>query len=196
MTNRQRQLLLAYLGYYVSDFTDNWTAECRVACRAFQQDFKGIKVDGYGGPETDKALKHAVAYDAFKPENTSGDWWDEIEYFDKSEFACKCGQYHAPYCDGYPHEIQPLLVKICDRARKHFGQPIEIISGLRCEQHNSDSGGVWNSQHKYGEACDVYVRNVSQKTVLDWFLSQKDVRYAYAIEGASSVHFDIQKGAR
>jgi hypothetical protein len=55
---------------------------------------------------------------------------------------------------------------------------------------------VYNSQHKYGEAADVYVHNTPQKTVLDWFLSQKDVRYAYAIEGASSVHFDIQKGAR
>lgn len=195
MTNRQRQHLLAYLGYYVGTISDNWTAECRVACKAFQTDFKGITVDGYGGPETDKALCHAVAYGTVKA--TEGEaWWAEIQYFKKSEFACKCGQYHAPYCDGYPHEIQPLLVQICDRARKHFGQPIDIVSGLRCDQHNFDSGGVISSQHKYGEAADVYVHNVPQKTVLDWFLSQKDVRYAYAIEGASSVHFDIQKGAR
>lgn len=195
MTNRQRQHLLSYLGYYVGDITDNWTAECRVACRAFQEDFKGIKVDGLGGPETDKALTHAVSFGVVKA--TEGEaWWKEIQYFQKSEFACKCGQYHAPYCDGYPHEIQPLLVQICDRARKHFGQPIDIVSGLRCDQHNADSGGVINSQHKYGEAADVYVHNTPQKTVLDWFLSQKDVRYAYAIEGASSVHFDIQKGAR
>ena len=201
MTNQQRQHLLAYLGYYVGDITSGWSQECKVACKAFQEDFQGIAVDGYGGPETDKALRHAVAYDMFQVAGAvtvTGDesWWDEIEFFSKEEFKCKCGQYHAPYCDGYPHKIQPLLVQIADRARKHFGKPIDIISGLRCDQHNSDSGGVWNSQHKYGEAADIYVRGVSQKTVLDWFLVQPDVRYAYPIEGSENVHFDIQKVGR
>ncbi len=199
MTVRQRLHLLAYLGYYVGDINDNWTAECRVACKAFQSDFQGIAVDGFGGPETDKALRHAVAYDMFAvekiPENDA-DFWGTIPNFTKEEFACKCGQYHAPYCDGYPHEIQPLLVRIAQRARDHFKKPIDIVSGLRCDQHNTDSGGVWNSQHKYGEAADIRVRGVSQKTVLDWFLTQPDVRYAYAIDGSENVHYDIQPVGR
>jgi hypothetical protein len=199
MTVRQRLHLLAYLGYYVGDITDNWTAECRVACKAFQSDFQGIAADGFGGPETDKALRHAVAYDMFMAEkipDNDADFWATIPNFTKAEFACKCGQYHAPYCDGYPHEIQPLLVRIAQRARDHFGKPIDIVSGLRCDQHNADSGGVWNSQHKYGEAADIRVRGVSQKTVLDWFLTQPDVRYAYAIDGSENVHYDIQPVGR
>ena len=195
MTNRQRQHLLAYLGYYVGDISDNWTAECRVACRAFQEDFKGIKVDGYGGPETDKALLHAVAYGVVKA--TEGDsWWKEIEYFQKSEFACKCGQYHAPYCDGYPHEIQPLLVQICDRARKHFGRPAHVVSGLRDSRWNAIQGGVANSQHKYGEAADVYFHGVSADAALGWLQSQPEVRYAYRIDGCSNIHLDIPKAGR
>lgn len=197
MTMEQIQHLLAYLGYYKAKVDGIWGEMTSSAVGRFQRAF-GLKEDKDPGPDTQKALKHAVAYDMMseEPEVHQEDFWADIQYFTKAEFACKCGQYHAPYCNGYPHEIQPLLIQICDRARKHFGQPIDIVSGLRCEQHNFDSGGVSSSQHKYGEACDVYVRNVPQKTVLDWFLSQKDVKYAYAIEGASSVHFDIQKGAR
>ena len=177
-----------------------WGPMSQEAMRDFQSRFGGIEVNGQLNEESAKALRHAVAYwyDEVEtaPESDGEDFWDTIKYFKKSEFACKCGRYHAPYCDGYPHEIQPLLVQIAERARKHFGQPIDIVSGLRCDQHNADSGGVYNSQHKYGEAADVYVYNVSQKTVLDWFLSQPDVRYAYAIEDASSVHYDIHPVGR
>ena len=213
MTNKQRQHLLAYLGFYAGAADGDWGSGSRDACKAFQRSYndstdKNITVDGYGGPETDKALLHAVAYDMFKPEpvpeqgatteDFSGfpDWWDEIEYFDPPEIACKCGQYHAPYCDGYPHEMQKLTMQIADRARKHFGQPITVISGLRCRQHNADSKGVANSQHMYGEALDVYVSGVSQQTALNWFLSQPDVRYAYAIDGSNNVHFDIHPVGR
>ena len=65
MTVKQRQHLLAYLGYYVGTVDGDWGSGSRAACTAFQKDFGGITVDGHGGRETDKALKHAVAYDMF-----------------------------------------------------------------------------------------------------------------------------------
>lgn len=200
MTVEQVQHLLSYLGYYVGEVDGIWGQMTTVAAKAFQQSFGGIADTGSPSLETEKALRHAVAYDMFKNADATDDpdevWWEGIQYFKKSEFACKCGQYHAAYCDGYPHKIQPLLVQIAERAREHFGQPIDIISGLRCDRHNLDSGGVYNSQHKFGEAADVRVRGVNQKTVLDWFLSQPDVRYAYPIEGSENVHFDIQPVGR
>ena len=198
MTIEKAQLLLIYLGYAPGKADGIMGPMTSDALKRFQESF-GLVMTGKLDNDTKKALKHAVAYDMFaeaKPAGDAEDWWGEIQYFSREEFACKCGRYHAPYCNGYPHEVQKLLVQIADRARKHFGQPIDTISGLRCDRHNADSGGVYNSQHKYGEAADVYVYNTPQKTVLDWFLSQKDVRYAYAIEGASSVHFDIQKQNR
>ena len=198
MTIEKGQHLLIYLGYAPGKADGIMGPVTRDELKKFQKSF-GLVMTGEFDSDTQKALKHAVAYDMFAPEKDTSiaeDWWGEIQYFAREEFACKCGRYHAPYCDGYPHEIQKLLVQIADRARKHFGQPIDVVSGLRCDRHNLESDGTINSQHKYGEAADVCVRGVSQKTALDWFLSQKDVRYAYAIENSSNVHFDIQKGKR
>lgn len=198
MTVKQRQHILAYLGYYVGMVDGDWGSGSRAACTAFQKDFGGITVDGHGGYETDKALKHAVAYDMFKVDNVveetlTGSFWDEIEFFDPEEMKCKCG---GKYCDGYPHEIQPLLMQILDRARRWSGHPIQVISGLRCETHNRNEKGHANSQHMYGEAVDVYFYGVSANAALAWLQSQPDVRYAYRIEGCNNIHFDIQPVGR
>ena len=195
MTVKQIQNLLQYLGYYAG-IPDGISGQLtRQAVERFQEDFGGIAVDGVPGRETQKALTRAVAHGIQSQKadtGTNADWWQEIEYFTPPEVACQCGKY----CDGYPYEMQPLTMQIVDRARKHFGKPIIIVSGLRCEQHNAAVGGVANSQHMFGEALDVNVPGESQQTVLSWFQSQPDVRYAYAISGSNNVHFDIQKVGR
>lgn len=158
MNIKQLQHLLAYLGYYVGSVDGDWGALSKTACTAFQKDFGGIAVDGYGGPETDKALKHAVAYgmpakkvEENTEENNSDDLWNEIKYFKKSEFACKCGKY----CNGYPAEIDMNMVKVADAIRSRIGKPVSVNSGLRCKTHNANVGGVSNSQHLYGTAADL-----------------------------------------
>ena len=201
MTVKQRQHLLAYLGYYVGTIDGIWGSGSRAACTAFQQDFGGIVVDGKGGAETDKALRHAVAYDMFKIDKdidvptteATGSFWDEIEYFTREEFRCKCG---GKYCDGFPAEPKEQLVKICDQLRKNLGVPITIVSGLRCPTWNQIQGGVDNSQHMYGEAADIYCRGISQLRVETELDNIGGVRYHYPIDGSSNVHFDIPKGAR
>lgn len=167
MTIRQRQHLLAYLGYYVGTVDGDWGSGSRAACTAFQQDFGGIVVDGHGGTETDKALKHAVAYDLFKvdisnEETTTGSFWDDIQYFKRDEFRCKCG---GKYCNGFPAEPKEQLVRIADQLRKNLGVPITIVSGLRCPTWNQIQGGVADSQHQYGEAADIYCSGISQLRV-------------------------------
>ena len=201
MTVKQRQHLLSYLGYYVGSVDGEWGAMSRVACTAFQKDFGGIAVDGTGGPETDKALKHAVAYDMFKADQdaaeeqatATGTFWDQIQYFKREEFRCQCG---GKYCNGFPAEPKEQMVRILDQLRKNLGVPITVISGLRCRQHNANVGGVENSQHMYGEACDIYCRGVSQLRVETELDSIGGVRYHYPIDGSSNVHFDIPKGER
>lgn len=186
MTIRQRQYLLAYLGYYVGDFTDKWTQECKVACKAFQLDFNGIAVDGYGGPETDKALKHAVAYGISKKQDApvSGDFWDDIKYFKKAEFRCKCG------CGA--DEMNETLIRVADRVRGHFGSPVTVSSGRRCAKHNAKVGGVANSRHTAnpGKAMDFCVRGKTSAQVLAYVQKQPEIRYAYAIDG-TYVHMDV-----
>ena len=89
---------------------------------------------------------------AKKTQSTSGTFWDGIKYFKKSEFACKCG---GKYCNGYPEEIDETMVKYADAIRAKLGKSINVNSGLRCKKHNANVGGVSNSQHVYGTACDL-----------------------------------------
>ena len=117
----------------------------------------------------------------------SGTWWDDIKYFDRSEFACKCG---GRYCNGYPVEPSEVLVRLADRARKEFGSPATISSGVRCNQHNANVGGVSNSKHKLGVAMDISIKGVSGSKLYAWAQKQPEVRYTYIIEG-NWVHIDV-----
>lgn len=190
MTNKQKQCLLYYLGYYVGAIDGVWGTLSKTATTAFQKDF-GLTADGVCGDATVKALKHAVAYGmpAKKTETVkTGDWWDNIEYFKKSEFACKCG---GKYCNGYPTDISEKLVKVADRTRRNFGKAVTVSSGLRCEKHNANVGGVSNSRHKYGKAMDFCVAGKSAAQVLAYVQKQPEIRYAYAIN-SSYVHMDVE----
>lgn len=174
MTVKQRQHLLAYLGYYVGSVDGDWGTLSKTACTAFQKDFGGITVDGYGGTETDKALRHAVAYGMpEKAEETekvteespaTGTFWDEIEFFVREEFRCQCG---GKYCNGFPVEPQENLVRTVDEIRRRLGIPVSIVdaggSGVRCPVHNANVGGVANSWHLYGRAADLHAATTPER---------------------------------
>lgn len=211
MNVKDRQCLLTFLkkadgtSYYIGDVDGIYGRLSRKAIQDFQKDFCGLTVTGEADAVTDQAIIHAVAFGIPERDQTednedvtdnnvggsdqTGTFWDEIEFFDPEEMKCKCG---GKYCDGYPHEIQPLLMQILDRARRWSGHPIVIVSGLRCKEWNRIQKGVATSQHQYGEAADVYFYGVSANTALEWLQSQPDVRYAYRIEGCNNIHFDIQ----
>ena len=196
MTVKQKQHLLAYLGYYVGNIDGVWGTLSEIAMNAFRADFKGLDIPNMPENAPEKALKHAVAYDLFKTEpvkEETGTFWDEIEYFDRSEFKCKCG---GKYCNGYPAEPNERMVRIADQLRKNLGVPITVVSGLRCKTWNAIQGGVSNSQHMYGEAADIYAKGVSQSRVEQELDRIGGVRYHYAITGSSNVHFDVPKGDR
>ena len=215
MTVKDRQCLLTFLkkadgtSYYIGDVDGIYGRLSRKAIQDFQKDFGGLTVTGEADAVTDQAIIHAVAFGIPERDQTednedvtdnnvggsdqTGTFWDEIEFFDPEEMKCKCG---GKYCDGYPHEIQPLLMQILDRARRWSGHPIVIVSGLRCKEWNRIQKGVATSQHQYGEAADVYFYGVSANAALAWLQSQPDVRYAYRIEGCNNIHFDIQPVGR
>lgn len=159
MTDKQRQCLLAYLGYYVGNIDGKFGQLSKVACKAFQKDFGGIAVDGVCGTETDKALKHAVAYGMPKKE-VKTDFWDEVQHFKRSEFKCKCGK-----CGGFPVEPDKKLVELLEKIRGHFKAPVTINSGVRCKTHNTDVGGASASQHLKGTAADIVVKGITPKKV-------------------------------
>lgn len=195
MTIKQIQNLLAYLGYYVGNIDGIWGTGSKTACKAFQKDF-GLDADGIAGETTQKALKHAVCYGIEKnataednaTANATGTFWDEIKYFTREEFKCKCG---GKYCNGYPAEPQELLVRAAVKVREHFDAPVTISSGLRCPTHNANNKGVYNSRHLTGKAMDFSVRGFNATSVLPYVQSLSEIRYAYAID-SNWVHMDIQ----
>lgn len=160
MTDKQKQNLLAYLGYYVGDIDGIWGTLSKAAMDAFVADFKGLDVPNTPKSAPEKALKHAVAYDLFKTEpvkDETGTFWDEIEYFTREEFRCQC---KGKYCNGFPEEPEEELVRTCNEIRRRLGVPVSIVdaggSGVRCPQHNANVGGVVNSNHLYGKAADLH----------------------------------------
>ena len=197
MTIKQRQHLLAYLGYYVGQVDGDWGSLSKTACTAFQKD-REITADGYGGPETDKALKHAVANDLFKSEpvvdedtnvpTTTGTFWDHIRYWSREEFRCLCG---GKYCNGFPVEPNQILVELVDDIRHKAGRPGIPSSGLRCKTWNALQGGVANSDHMEGKALDFSVEGMSGSQLLALAQADSRTRYAYIIDGGW-VHVDVE----
>lgn len=205
MTNKQKQCLLCYMDCLPASGIDGiWGPQSAQATITAQRKL-GIPDDGEWGNQTEEAVRSYIGGTKELAADTSPDseetpdagplWWSEIKHFRRDEFACKCGLYHAPYCDGYPAEMREEVVRIADAAREHFGRPGHVISGLRCPQHNKDSDGVWSSQHQYGEACDLRIEGVSASQLMAFILDQPGVRYAYEIND-TNVHYDIPQGVR
>lgn len=201
MTVKQSQYLLLYLGYPIGEADGFWGPKCEEACKQFQKDY-GLTADGVCGAMTQKMLIGAVAGTAAKVENhdkidngstsidnnKTGTFWDGIKYFKRSEFVCKCG---GKYCKGDSAEMEEKLLKVADRVREHFGKPITVTSGVRCQQHNKNVGGVSNSRHLTGKAMDYSVSGFSASSVLPYVQSQPEIRYAYAID-SGHIHMDVQ----
>lgn len=81
------------------------------------------------------------------------------EHFRVSEFACR-GQ-------GCCHKVRidEALVAQLQKIRDHFGKPVIINSGYRCEVHNARVGGTAGSRHLMGMAADIAVQGVAPAEV-------------------------------
>lgn len=113
----------------------------------------------------------------------------EFKNFKYSEFKCKCG---GRYCNGYPVPFSYELAKNLQNIRSHFGKPLTITSPLRCETWNSKQGGVKNSKHKKGWACDFYIKGVSYNTLAKYVKALPYFNYCYRVKKNQDViHYDI-----
>lgn len=73
------------------------------------------------------------------------------------EFACSDGSD--------PVFISPALVTILQKIRTHFGRAVTITSAYRTPKHNAAVGGTTYSQHLYGMAADIKVKDTSPEKV-------------------------------
>lgn len=148
------------------------------------QSTHGLVVDGIIGVKTMDKLNADIAQST-----TPTVIWENVKYFKKSEFECGCNR---KYCNGYPAEMNKILIDLLDRAREYFGQPILITSGLRCVTQNKIVGGIPNSKHMYGKAadCSLNSRSSNDPKLYAWFKKQPEVSYTYT--GFGAVHVDVK----
>ena len=114
------------------------------------------KLDGKWGPKSQEAAERFLKDFAGEETETDMDvggnpFWDTVQHFRREEFRCKCGKY----CNGFPVEPDETTVRYADAIRERLGVPLNVNSGIRCPQHNANVGGVTNSQHVLGTACDL-----------------------------------------
>lgn len=185
MTIKQRQHLLAFLGYYEGAADGIWGPLSKQALMDFQSAYMGA-ADGSFGPETETRLREVIG----TGETPEADFWPQIRYFVREEFRCTCG---GRGCSGFPAEPVERLVRNAEAARQHFASPADVSSGVRCVLRNSElPGSAANSLHLRGKAMDFRVRGVSARALCDYVKTLPDVDEAYAID-EQYVHMGVKK---
>lgn len=87
-----------------------------------------------------------------------------LEEMEASDTARRLGIYNkAP--SGVVKNLGYLASNLLEQVRTLVGKPICISSGYRCELLNKAVGGSATSQHRYGQAVDIYVIGMSAKTL-------------------------------
>lgn len=191
MNTIQKQWQLKVLGFYEGEIDSKWGVLCVEGTKAFQRSvglvpdgifgraterksmeevrhlqislgFIGRQVDGFGGPKTWEAKLEADDSVGFE----TVDFWATIPHFGRHEFQCRC---NGRYCNGFPIEPNHQLVQLLENVRSHFGKPVTVTSGLRCEQYNATiKGASPHSKHIEGIAADIVVAGVSPTAVYNY----------------------------
>lgn len=203
MTMKRLQMNLKFLGYYSGEIDGIKGSRTLEAIKKFQSDHN-LTVDGIAGQKTidciraiivDIQTELGVTVDGVAGTETIAAYnklvgncynWDDIQYFKKDEFTCKCG------CG--LNNMNLKVVIIADRVRGHFGKPAIVTSGSRCEKHNKEVGGEANSRHLKGKAIDMYVQGVDGGELLNYLqklVKAGELRYTYRINNGNACHFDI-----
>jgi uncharacterized protein YcbK (DUF882 family) len=107
------------------------------------------------------------------------------EHFSRSEFACKCG------CDFSAVDVE--LLGVLESLREHYGAPITITSGCRCEAHNAAVGGAPKSYHVRGLAADISVSGESPAVVAEFLDGLYPDNYGIGTY-SGWVHLDVRPG--
>ena len=107
------------------------------------------------------------------------------KYFSYDEVTCHC-------CG--KHGATPELLKFMDDVREAVGGPVNVTNVYRCPKHNAEVGGVPNSAHALGLACDFLIPpgySVDSFARLCESLGADGVGRYY---GDQFVHADIRSG--
>lgn len=112
-----------------------------------------------------------------------------MNYFEESEFKCKCGK-----CDKGYEDVSRVLLNKLNRARHIANTPFTLTSAMRCPAHNRAEGGSPTSSHMNGKAVDIKVRSAKQRhTILTALIEAGFNRIGIA---DSFIHVDVDNEKR
>ena len=184
MTNKQKQHLLAFLGFDPGPIDGIMGEKSREATRDFQKAYD-LDPDGIFGKATEVKIRAVIGAAEEQAPDSIPEFWEEIENFTREEFACPCGR-----CGGFPVEPQEKIVRLIQRTRSYFGKKAYISSGVRCQAHNDElPGSAKNSYHLKGSAVDFCIEGIPSSLVLAYVQKLPGIRYAYMIDSLF-VHAD------
>jgi len=106
------------------------------------------------------------------------------EHFSSYEFECHCGK-----CELVPPPQE--LLSVLEETRSHFGRPVTIMSGYRCDHHNNAVGGAKRSKHRKGIAADIIISGVSPNEVQKYLLKRYQRQYGIG-RYSYFTHIDIR----
>ena len=110
---------------------------------------------------------------------------DLSQFFNRREFACKCG-------DCGQDQIDHELIKVLERLRVHVREPITVTSGNRCHKYNMEIGGSKGSQHLWSKAADIQVNKWPPEAIYDILDAWYPDTYGIG-KYRSWVHIDVRK---
>lgn len=102
-----------------------------------------------------------------------------------AKLNCSCG------CGGTITDER--LIWILTAVREHFGKPVIITSGFRCEAYNRKVGGAKSSQHLKGLAVDFQVKGIKPSVVREYLEGLVGDRFGIG-RADTFTHLDLRPG--
>lgn len=119
--------------------------------------------------------------------------------FTKSATAQRLGIDNTPHNE-HLENLKHVVETICQPVRDFFGKPVIVNSGYRSPELNTAVGGSSKSQHCNGQAVDIEIPGVANKTLADWItehceFDQVILEFYNPAEGENSgwVHASVKK---
>ena len=100
-------------------------------------------------------------------------------------------EFDSPDIQGSSQMMSDDFIQMLDEVRKDYGRPIRISSGYRTESWNEKVGGVKDSSHLKGLACDLQVKSSRERFELLSLL----IKHGFNRIGVANtfIHVDIDE---
>lgn len=112
------------------------------------------------------------------------------KYFSDTEFMSKDGDNSST---PFPKTIvSPKLLELLDKIREEIGVPVLVNSGYRSPTHNKAVGGVSNSQHVFGTAADITIKDKTKLKQLKEICDRLNPNGGVGLNYNTFVHVDVR----